>query len=623
MTQELEIIVDEGRKDIPKVLHPACQKCIKNSRDKYSSFTSDDGTYYPNGFATECKYIPPDENYIPESLRDGDIPEEILSQINSLRSPLLWAETYLNDPDSGRPWKAWPHQRAPLLCSSSRIVYRFGRRTGKSTILAINTIWSAVTSCGGQIKDDETGKVKRNLKILFLAPYKSQVDNVFDRIKEFIAASPELDGCVTRSVRGSPQRISLGDSTITGFASGDSSGSSGKAVRGQDADIVIVDEAAYVSEQVMMAVVNPILYTNSHTRLVISSTPSGIANDYFEKTCTTRPDFAEFYVPASARPDWDEVEPKIRKDFGSDKERWNLEVEARFAPSGIGIYRDDLVRQAQQEYDYGSLKYNSSLIYTIGVDWNKKHGTEIVIVGTQRAEPHISYVVWAENIPKEEFTTPMGVHRIVELNRIWFPDWIFVDAGGSDGGSYLRHYGRSVAGKHVVDARLMSNVVTFDFGKSLEIQEFNGNKTKVPAKPFLVGNSVQRFELGQIKYPSSDLTITKQLNVYIEARRTQQGIPVYGLSEPKWGDHRLDALNLALVALKLKFPSFYQADISAIGASVAYNPDMTLHTKMEHRVIVPASTTPHTRTAKAGRSWRRARKPFLGRGRVRRRMGGF
>jgi intein/homing endonuclease len=461
-----------------------------------------------------------------------------------------------------------------------------------STILAVEILWYLFTSGGGRLRDPDTGRVRQNLTVMLLAPQKVHVDNIFQRIRAFLTLSPKLSNNVAASRRGSPQYIGLktkdgGDGNgVSGFASGDASGSKGLSGRGQDADLIVLDEGAFVSEDVMMNVINPILYTRPTTSFIVSSTPSGISGDYFEKVCTRRPDFVEFYVPASMRPDWDKVKDQVRKDFGSSQDEWNKEVMAEFSPAGIGVYRDDLVKLAQSDYAYGDMHRHDGYIYTFGIDWNKEHGTEIAVVATARSAPHVSWTAFTENIPKEEFTTPAGIQRVVELNRIWRPMWIYADEGGGDGAAMLRHHGRMSVGKNPIDAVLKDIVKSYDFGSKLEIIEADGTMVKYPAKPFMVENSVKKFELGEFKYPRGDLLLTKQLNNYVVDRRTPAGIPVYAVKEKKWGDHKLDAVNLALIAVRLELPSFTQGSVGSMGTPVIYIP--TEQAKSE-RAILPMS----------------------------------
>jgi len=462
-----------GREDIPEEINPICKNCIANCREKYTGFFSDIGIFHEDGFAVNCSFIPKDLNYWPIKLKEK-LGEELWTEANALRSPLLWTEKELSDPSTGLPWKAWEFQRAPLLCTSNRIVLRFGRRLGKSSILASYILWYLFTSGGGRIIDPETGVLRRNLSILVMAPQKSHIQNIFDRIRAFISLNPQLADNICKDVQGSPQEIVFKSDSgrgkgnkISGFASGDASGSKGLSARGQDADLVIVDELAFISESVMKEVIAPILYTKASTSFIAASTPSGIPNDYFEEVCTKRPDFKEFYVPATERPDWEKVEEQMRKEFGASAEKWEKEVLARFSQAGVGVYKGTLINLAKNNKSYSEMRKDERRVYTFGVDWNKEHGTEIAIVGTSRQPPHRSELTYVENIPKKEFTSPYGGERIVELNRIWNPSWIYVDAGGGDGGQFLQFYGKVRGSKNKDDARLMTIVKAYDFGKNV------------------------------------------------------------------------------------------------------------------------------------------------------------
>jgi hypothetical protein len=601
-----------GREDIPKKLHLVCEECLKLCREKYSGVTDENGVYHQDGFACGCSYIPISEEYYPASLKAQMSPEE-WTLANSLKSPLLWGETNLIDPDTGRPWKAWPYQRGFLLCTCSRISARWGRRTGKTTALAVLILWFLFTSGGGAFRDPETKKIRRNLKVLLLAPQKAHIANIFERMRAFLSANPELSRSVTRDKRGSPEIIAVSDPSgftkneVSGFTSGDAAGSKGLGPRGQDADLVVMDEGAFVSEFVILNTVHPILYTKPTTRYVVTSTPGISPGDYFEKICTKRPDFKEFYVPATFRPDWEEVKEQVVRDFGNSQEEWDKEVMALFSAAGIGVYRPDIIKQAQIDRPYGSFRYTPGLIYTLGADWNKEHGTEIAVIGTSRGTPYVSFLVWAENIPKKEFSTLSGVERIIELNKIWKLDWAYVDAGGGDGGALLRNYGLTQVGKDIFSAKLKDIVRTIDFGSKLEVQESSGIKNKYQAKHFMVNNSVRKLESGTFKYPREDTLLTAQLGNYVVKSRTISDIPVYGLNEKRWGDHRLDAVNLALLAVRLEYPSFSGEQVNFTFGEIGFIPPSD---KNSDRIIVPSFVAASTEGRNIPYRRDKARIPF-------------
>ncbi|RLC08697.1 MAG: hypothetical protein DRI24_22945, partial [Deltaproteobacteria bacterium] len=97
----------------------------------------------------------------------------------------------------------------------------------------------------------------------------------------------------------------------------------------------------------------------------------------------------------------------------------------------------------------------------------------------------------------------------------------------------------------------------FDFGGSVDTHDLiTKQPIKKHAKPFLIENSVRRFESVSFRYPKSDENFTAQLLGYIIDRVTETGRFVYKQQNEQAGDHFLDAVNLALVAYTLEKTPF-------------------------------------------------------------------
>ena len=87
--------------------------------------------------------------------------------------------------------------------------------------------------------------------------------------------------------------------------------------------------------------------------------------------------------------------------------------------------------------------------------------------------------------------------------------------------------------------------------------------TKI-GKYFLVENAIRIFESGEFIFPKDDEILTKQLQNYIVAKRNpQNNKPVYGMDNKYIGDHRLDAMLLALGGVSLEV-SVYSNTMNAI-----------------------------------------------------------
>jgi hypothetical protein len=107
------------------------------------------------------------------------------------------------------------------------------------------------------------------------------------------------------------------------------------------------------------------------------------------------------------------------------------------------------------------------------------------------------------------------------------------------------------------DAYLRDRLKSYDFGSKITYRNPATKQIeKQFAKPFLVENSVRQFEQGRVKLPYKDYVLHKQLLNYIVKNISPAGVPIYGMNDPKVGDHRLDALNLALIAYVLEMSDF-------------------------------------------------------------------
>jgi hypothetical protein len=91
----------------------------------------------------------------------------------------------------------------------------------------------------------------------------------------------------------------------------------------------------------------------------------------------------------------------------------------------------------------------------------------------------------------------------------------------------------------------------------------------------MVNASIRLFEQERIKICSSDITLIKQLRNYVIERTTPSGVNVYGMTDDKIGDHRLDALNLAIVAFHLEFDDLYKTNPAVVVCGPALDPRFT------------------------------------------------
>jgi hypothetical protein len=511
-----------------------CHQCVRDQLEKYKNHVDSEGKPTRGKFLVPCDGIK--KNIIDPAER-AQLTDEQIEAIEAVNDIVKFAKKFLNT-TKGDPWKARWYQENVLGCTSRRKVLRIARRTGKTDSVCIEICYHLFT--------------KRDVKIIVVGPQKTHTEEIITRIRAFIANNPMLRDAVVRDVSAPYYEIKLRNgSRLRGFAGG-TKGNESVAIRGQDADRIYIEEMDYVDKNAIQGAIYPILFTTPETALIGFSTPSGFRTPYYN-LCEESPQYKEFHYTYKVLPWWRNVEAE-RDTF--TEEQWTHEQLADWGTSESGVYKPSYIDRSLQEYRYSDMIRHSTWKYTIGTDWNEKYGTEIAVVGYNPFST-LFQVVETLHIERSEFTQLMGVTKLIEMNKKWRPDFIYIDAGGgSTNYELLRKtaHDNSTHDGNRDTARLLKTLKKYDAGASIEIRDpVTQQKRKSPAKSFMVNASVRMFEQNQIRLSTFDTKLDRQLRNYIIDRYTPTGNPVYGLDDDKVGDHRLDAVNLAIVAFQLEF----------------------------------------------------------------------
>lgn len=390
-------------------------------------------------------------------------------------------------------------------------------------------------------------------KVVVIAPYQSQVDLIFTRLRELITRSPILKNSIYRAVKAPQYMIELNNgSKVTGFTAGTKSGSGAASARGQHAHMLVFDEADFLDTNDMDAAFS-IITNHPDCKIWMSSTPIG-KREKFYHTCHN-PRWKEFFYPSSVNPLWsEELAATLRE--GLTSLGWVHEVKAEFGEMEQGVFQHAYIKAAQSGFNYGDFAPGSNWEFSIGVDWNDPaNGTTIAVVGYNVTDGRY-YLVDTAVVQREGWTQLKACQEIVRLNRFWNPFKIYLDKGhGGTQWELLRQYGfralrdKSRGPKHP-DAKLIK-AHAYDFGSTVETRDpFTKQKIKKPAKGFLVENAVRFFENGLIRIPGSDQYLIRQLQGYVIDRISDTGRAIYKAGEG--GDHMLDAVMLALATFALE-----------------------------------------------------------------------
>lgn len=397
---------------------------------------------------------------------------------------------------------------------------------------------------------------ERGYSVVVITPYQSQVELIYKRLFELLETSPELINSVKIRRKSPNHYIELHNgSSIKMFTAGTKSNAEAGVVRGTHANLLIFDEADMLSRGDLDS--SLALIMNFPEAIVwMSSTPTGKRETFYKK-CNDD-EFKEFHFPSSVNPTWDDEKERFFRK-GLTELGYVHEILANFGEDVQGVYQKKYIAAAQADYEYDSMEPQRTWIYSMGVDWNDNFGTVIRIVGMNPGDNCI-YAVARHLVKRDGWTQTDAVAQIVNLNRKWQPQFIYVDKGHGHAQVELLHGVGAKAmrkGGNSVDVRLASIVKAYDFGSNVEIKDlFTRQPVKKPAKPFLVESSVRCFEDGRIRYPKSDTKYTAALEGYHIVRRTDAGIPKYGFLDEAVGDHDIDAMNLAIVAFALEVGEF-------------------------------------------------------------------
>lgn len=547
----------------------ACLHCVRHYSKKHDLKKGDE-------FRVACEGIP--KNYISAGM--SSLLSEEDQTIIAMFDPVQWAAQVLDwhctDPD-GSIWKRKteegslggvtpyieethselvkqgksayhrPYQETMLRCTSKKKIFRIGRQAGKTEVLCVSILHTVYTH--------------RSFNVIVVAPYQAQIDLIFKRLEGMIKSSTITSNSIKRNVKAPNYQLELHNgSCIKGFTSGTKSGGNADAVRGNAAQMLVLDEADYLNSSDIASVMSVITnYPNASVWM--SSTPTGKREKFYETA--HNPLYKEFHYPSTVNPLWDQnMENFFRGELTSIQ--YDHEILANFGEQEQGVYQGAYIDDAMEDYRYSDMAPNpAEWIYMIGVDWNDvKIGTTICITGFN-PQWNIFKIFTREVVSREGWSQHAACQRIIELNQLWNPKAIYIDKGfGGVQHEILTKFGWDALsdhkrGKGHPDAKLRHIVKQYDFGSKVTIKDlFTKQDIDKPSKPFLIENSVRRFERRVIKFSKYDTKMEDELRGYIIDHVTSTNTPVYKQGNEKIGDHNLDALNLSLVAFTLEMSAF-------------------------------------------------------------------
>jgi phage FluMu gp28-like protein len=263
-------------------------------------------------------------------------------------------------------WQPHPTQEEWLLSEAQTKVAACGRRWGKTEAAAVDVATTALQH--------------RNCIQMIVSPTYDQSRLIFDRIEQLMMSFEPIRKLV-RVVRTPYPRLTVLGSLITARTADED----GRNLRGHCADRVVVDEAAYVRENVINEVIRPML-ADRDGQLIMISTPFGKNHFYRafvkgkseERAVDRRRRYASFTFPSWTNPHISAVYVEEQRRELSPRQ-FAVEYEAQFLDDCNAVFEWEDIERAIVGASMQSTDYD---FIVAGVDW-ARYGdyTAVVAVG--------------------------------------------------------------------------------------------------------------------------------------------------------------------------------------------------------------------------------------------------
>ena len=228
-----------------------------------------------------------------------------------LDSPIVFAEKVL-------AVKPFPYQARLLNDKSRRIVACMGRQTGKTTTIAMKALYFVETNS--------------DVTVLITSPSLRQSMIMFDRIASFVYSTAYLRNKVVRATR-----------TVIQFENGSriiALPCSENLLRGYTAHLIVMDEAAFMPEEVITQIIFPMLSTTNGSAIFLS-TPWG--RDHFFYRAFMDSKYSVHKVKSSECP---LIKPEFLDEMKQNMtdQAYRMEYEAEFVEELSCYFPQDLIR---------------------------------------------------------------------------------------------------------------------------------------------------------------------------------------------------------------------------------------------------------------------------------------
>lgn len=332
--------------------------------------------------------------YAEETVKEAE--QVVGNALKKLLDPIFFSYKILN-------FVPFEYQEKLLMDDSKRICACMGRQTGKSTTISAKAIHFAM--------------VNPNTNTLIVSATLRQSMLMFDKILSFVYTSKSVRQSISYRSR---TRIQLKNgSWIIALPCG----RTGATLRGHTANLVILDEAAFIPEEVINNVVLPMLATTKGSCWMLS-TPYDRGHVFYKAFNNTS--WSVYHLPSS-------VNPLISREFLEEQKKligetnYRQEYEAQFVDDVNAYFPMTLIRPCidPELPELYETKIYQEQTYA-GYDPGGKQDPAALIVVTKNRDGY--FVRYAETWLNQDYTTTD--FAVIDICKAMHVEKLFVDQTG-------------------------------------------------------------------------------------------------------------------------------------------------------------------------------------------------
>jgi hypothetical protein len=476
------------------------------------------------------------------------VTEETVEECRFLLDPVSWGERMLVNRD-GSPRAYRDYQVRDLRCPAARIVHLDGRSVGKT--IDLSTLLLHFTF------------INKGKSVLVAAPYQGQLNLIAEEVEFQFNSNPLLRDNVVLKANGKPH-IKRHPYFEVLFRNGCAiyfrpAGDHGDVFRSLHVDLLLVDEAAWLSTRAWNAVQQCL---NAGGVMRVYSTPNGLRNTPYYRITQSR-EYQVFRWPSWLAPDWSEERDRELTEFygGKDTPGYRHEVAGEHGAPSYGAFPvKQVVRAVAEISDYRRVDLTGEALEDctderevrerietllgltggfgrcwMGVDLGYTSDPTELLLFEEDEDNVMSLVL---RVHAERVAYPALSEVIALLDRVYDPVGIGLDRGGN--GTAVEHELLSL--DKFRDRHFSGRLVGYNFGGTIAVgEDEQGKVIKKRVKEEMTRVINKALHARKVRLPAEDPEVEDQLctQTYVTGDR--------GIVYSKGNDHIVDAMRCAFM----------------------------------------------------------------------------